>query len=102
MSDKNSEFIVIGAGVVGLSIALGLLQRGRQVTILNGDDGDLSASKGNFGLIWLQGKGSNFAPYAKWTHKAVTEWPNFANYLEDLTGSDLALDQSGGYEFFHS
>ena len=100
MSKSISEFIVIGAGVVGLSIALGLLQKGQKVTILNGDDSDLSASKGNFGLIWLQGKGSDFAPYAKWTHQAVTEWPNFAKSLEEISGSNLALDQSGGYEFF--
>lgn len=100
MSEKSTEFIVIGAGVVGLSIALGLLQKGRQVLVLNGDDSDLSASKGNFGLIWLQGKGSDFAPYAKWTHQAITEWPNFAKSLEELSGTDLALDQSGGYEFF--
>ena len=100
MSDKNAEFIIVGAGVVGLSIALGLLQKGHQVTILDGGDSDLSASKGNFGLIWLQAKGSHFAPYAKWTHKAVKKWPDFAKSLEELTQINLALEQTGGYEFF--
>jgi len=100
MSGKNSEFIVIGAGVVGLSIALGLLQKGKQVTVLNGDDSDLSASKGNFGLVWLQAKGSHFAPYAKWTHQAVKAWPEFAQSLEEFSQLNLALEQLGGYELF--
>lgn len=100
MSDKNSEFLVVGAGVVGLSIALGLLQKGLKVIVLNGNDNDLSASKGNFGLIWLQGKGSHFAPYAKWTHQAVKAWPEFAKSLEKLSQTNLYLEQSGGYEFF--
>ena len=97
---KHSEFTIVGGGVVGLSVALGLLQKGKQVTVLDGDDSDLRASQGNFGLIWLQGKGSDFAPYARWTHRAVTQWPNFAKSLESLSGVNLALDQSGGYEFF--
>lgn len=100
MSEKHSEFTIVGGGVVGLSIAMGLLQKGQQVTVLDGDDSDLRASQGNFGLIWLQGKGSDFAPYARWTHNAVMTWPDFAKSLEALSGVNLALDQSGGYEFF--
>lgn len=100
MSEKNSAFTLIGGGVVGLSVALGLLLAGQQVTVLDGDDSDLRASQGNFGLIWLQGKGHDFAPYAQWTHRAVTQWPDFAKSLEALSGVNLALDQSGGYEFF--
>ena len=100
MPEKHSEFTIVGGGVVGLSVALGLLQKGQQVTVLDGDDSDLRASQGNFGLIWLQGKGSDFAPYARWTHNAATKWPDFAKSLEALSGINLALDQSGGYEFF--
>lgn len=96
----TSEITIIGGGVVGLSIALGLLQAGRRVTVLDGSDGDFRASQGNFGLVWLQGKGANFAPYAEWSHDAVAAWPGFATMLEDLSGLDLALDQSGGFEFF--
>lgn len=100
MAPGTSEITIIGGGVVGLSIALGLLQAGRRVTILDGADGDFRASQGNFGLVWLQGKGTDFAPYAEWTRDAVAAWPGFAALLGELTGSDLALDQSGGFEFF--
>jgi glycine oxidase len=96
----QSDITIIGGGVVGLSIALGLLLAGQRVTGLDGADSDFRASQGNFGLIWLQGKGADFAPYAQWTHQALGAWPEFASQLRDLTGIDLALDQSGGFEFF--
>lgn len=100
MASRTSDIAIIGGGVVGLSTALGLLLSGRQVTVFDGADGDLRASQGNFGLVWLQGKGADFAPYAEWTRDAVAAWPSFAEHLKDLTGTDIALDQSGGFEFF--
>lgn len=100
MSASHSEITIIGGGVVGLSVAIGLLQAGRRVRVLDGVDGDARASGGNFGLVWGQGKGWDFAPYAKWTGEALAAWPDFASHLKDLSGLDVALDQSGGYEFF--
>ncbi|MDN5789185.1 FAD-binding oxidoreductase, partial [Pseudorhodobacter sp.] len=100
MATGTSDITIIGGGVVGLSIAIGLLQAGRRVTVLDGSDGDFRASQGNFGLVWLQGKGADFAPYAEWSRDAVAAWPGFANMLKNLSGLDLALDQSGGFEFF--
>lgn len=101
MMDKNSDVTIIGGGVVGLSVAFGLLKAGHRVTVLDGKDGDFSASQGNFGLVWMQGKGADYAPYARWTRKAVAAWPGFSQELANLNDNDdLWLDQSGGYEFF--
>lgn len=100
MTSCASDITIIGGGIVGLSTALGLLQAGRRVTVFDGADIDFRASQGNFGLVWLQGKGAEFAPYARWTRDAVTAWPQFAEQLQDLTGDDVALDQTGGFEFF--
>lgn len=66
----------------------------------DGADGDFRASQGNFGLVWLQGKGANFVPYAEWTRDAVAAWPGFATMLEAVSGLNPALDQPGGFEFF--
>ena len=96
----QSDITVIGGGVVGLSVALGLLRAGCAVTVLDGADGDFRASQGNFGLVWLQGKGADFAPYARWTAQAVAAWPEFARGLQQTSGVDVALSQTGGYEFF--
>ena len=96
----EEQTIVVGAGVVGLSISLGLLHRGHSVTVLDGEDSDLRASFGNFGLVWLQGKGANNPAYARWTRESVSAWPTFAEKVSAASGIDLALDQCGGYEFF--
>ena len=100
MSVTHPEITIIGGGVVGLSVAMGLLQAGRQVHVLDGADNDARASQGNFGLIWGQSKGWNFAPYAKWTSKAQSVWPDFATQLKEISGIDVALKQAGGFEFF--
>lgn len=97
---QATDITVIGGGIVGLSTAFGLLQAGRCVTVLDGADSDLRASQGNFGLVWLQGKGANYPPYAELTRDAVEAWPSFAAALQDASGINLALDQSGGFEFF--
>ncbi|WP_341864164.1 FAD-dependent oxidoreductase [Gymnodinialimonas sp. 57CJ19] len=100
MPASHSEITIIGGGVVGLSVAIGLLQAGRRVRILDGADSDARASQGNFGLVWGQGKGWDFAPYAKWTAEALAAWPDFAANLAEMSGIDVALEQSGGFEFF--
>ncbi|WP_113912851.1 NAD(P)/FAD-dependent oxidoreductase [Roseovarius dicentrarchi] len=100
MAQTDADITIIGGGIVGLSVALGLLLAGRRVHVLDGADSDARASQGNFGLVWGQGKGWNFAPYASWTADALAAWPEFARKLSDLSGIDVALDQSGGYEFF--
>ena len=95
----DSDYIVIGGGVVGLSVAWGLLKRGHQVTVLDGDDNSLRASRGNFGLIWVQSKGLDQPAYARWTQRSAEKWADFAAELEQDTGHDLALVQNGGYDF---
>ncbi|WP_324754483.1 FAD-dependent oxidoreductase [Roseovarius sp. Pro17] len=100
MNRTDPEITIVGGGVVGLSVALGLLLAGRRVHVLDGADSDARASQGNFGLVWGQGKGWNFAPYARWTSEALAAWPDFARRLADLSGIDVALDQTGGFEFF--
>lgn len=100
MRVRTSTTTIIGGGIVGLSVALGLLQAGRSVTVLDGADSDRRASQGNFGLVWLQGKGARYPDYARWTSAAVSDWPEFARHLTDLSGTDLYLDQPGGFEFF--
>ncbi|GIT89168.1 FAD-binding oxidoreductase [Roseobacter sp. OBYS 0001] len=100
MPAAQSDITIIGGGVVGLCVAMGLLQAGHPVRVLDGADSDARASQGNFGLVWGQGKGWDFAPYARWTGEALAAWPEFAARLADLSGIDVALDQSGGFEFF--
>lgn len=95
----EADYAIIGGGVVGLSVAWGLLKRGRRVLILDGDDGSFRASRGNFGLVWVQSKGLNQPAYARWTQRSAAAWPDFAAELAEATGGDVALRQDGGYDF---
>lgn len=92
--------IVIGGGVVGLSVAYGLLKRGKDVIVLDGADDDFRASRGNFGLVWIQGKGANAPQYATWSRRSATLWDGFAKDLLAETGVDVAYQNAGGIDYF--
>ena len=94
----DTEYTVVGGGVVGLSVAWGLLKRGRSVRVLDGDDGSFRASRGNFGLVWVQSKGLSQPAYARWSKRAAKAWRGFADELSDASGLDVALAQDGGYD----
>jgi len=94
---QQSEIIVVGGGLVGAAIAYGAARAGAAVTLL--DQGDIAhrASRGNFGLVWVQSKGAGFPRYARWSRDAVAYWPELAKELLDLTGVDVALENAGGF-----
>lgn len=98
----EADYAIIGGGVVGLSIAWGLLTRGKRVVVLDGDDGAFRASRGNFGLVWVQSKGMNQPRYARWSQKSAGIWGDFARTLGEETGRAVPLEQRGGYDLHFS
>lgn len=98
----GTDYVIIGGGVVGLSVAWGLLKRGHRVTVLDGDDGSFRASRGNFGLVWVQSKGMKQPRYAEWSQTSAAAWADYAAELQDATGRDLGLEQRGGYDLHFS
>ncbi len=101
-SSANPDVLVLGGGLVGSAVAWGLAREGAQVTVLDQDDGAFRASRGNFGLVWIQGKGYGLSPYARWSRSSATRWPALAAALLDETGIDVALRQPGGFHFCFS
>lgn len=93
---KPTDTLVIGGGVVGLSIAYGLAREGDHVRVLDEGDDAFRAARGNFGLVWVQGKGLGMPAYAKWSMAAARQWSTMADDLTRLTGVDLQLSQPGG------
>ena len=65
----SPDVLVLGGGLVGSAVAYGLAREGARVTVLDEDDGGFRASRGNFGLVWIQGKGYGLSPYARWSRK---------------------------------
>ena len=74
---KSTNIIVIGGGIIGVSIAYGMVEQGEKVMIIDNGMGMNNASRGNFGLVWVQGKGAGMPRYTKWTIEAAQTWPIF-------------------------
>ena len=86
----------MGGGLVGFSIAYGLARCGLGCALLDASDTDFRAARGNFGLVWVQGKGAGFSAYADWTMRSSELWPALCEELQDMTGHGLGLEQDGG------
>lgn len=93
---EDYDIAVIGGGLVGAAHAWGLARLGQRVAVL--DEGDIAfrASRGNFALVWVQGKGLGMPEYAAWTVRSSRGWPALADVLRQQTGIDVALRQPGG------
>lgn len=94
------DTLVIGGGVVGMSIAYGFARAGERVRLLDEGDDAFRAARGNFGLVWVHGKGVGSPDYARWTMAAARQWPAFAADLIERTGVDVELSQIGGLTMF--
>lgn len=95
----DTDFAVVGGGLVGMAVAWGLLRAGRSVTVCDEGDVAFRASRGNFGLVWTQGKGATLPDYSRWSRRSASLWPALADELRDLTGHDTELSQPGGLDF---
>jgi glycine/D-amino acid oxidase-like deaminating enzyme len=95
----HPDFLVVGGGVVGLSVAWGLLNKGAKVTVIDAGPALPQASTANFGLVWLQSKGEKFPAYGVWTREAVDAWGAFADALQDASGIDTRYRRSGGLNY---
>ncbi len=95
---REFDAIVIGGGLVGAAIAHGL-QCGAGLATALLDEGDVAyrASRGNFGLVWVQSKGLGAPWYQRWTRASAAEWPALAADLAArAAGTDVGLRQPGG------
>lgn len=93
---REVDTLVLGGGVVGMAIAYGMATSGEHVLLLDEGDDAYRAARGNFGLVWVQGKGLENLDYARWSVAAAKRWPAFAQELMALTGIDVGLSQIGG------
>ena len=96
---RSFDVLVVGGGLVGAAIAYGLARGGAEVGVLDEGDVALRASRGNFGLVWVQGKGAGTPAYAEWSRHSADLWPGFAAELERLTGISPDHHQPGGLYF---
>ena len=75
-----------------------MVKKGAKVILIDKVDNRLTASRGNFGLVWVQGKGKGMPRYVEWCIEATERWPEFAENLENETGFNLNYEKTGGLE----
>ncbi|MEM8854706.1 MAG: FAD-dependent oxidoreductase [Pseudomonadota bacterium] len=92
----SSDIAVIGGGLVGTAIALGLLRSGAHVALYDPLEDDFHASAGNFGLVWVQGKGLDAPHYAALTRRSAARWDAFADEIAEKGGTDPHYRRCGG------
>src|SRR5262245_29669159 len=87
---QRYDAIVIGGGLVGSAIAYGLARAGLKTALVDEGDVAFRASRGNFGLVWVQSKGDGAPHYQRWTRQSADEWPLIAEELATKTGISVA------------
>src|SRR5258707_7605844 len=93
---RQFDAIVIGGGLVGAAIGYGLARAGLAVAMVDEGDVAFRASRGNFGLVWVQSKGLGAPHYQRLTRLSADEWPNLAAELLDRTRIAVGHERPGG------
>ncbi len=91
-SERNSNrphIVVVGAGIVGSSIAFHLALREAQVSLLDADEPGQGASAVSF--AWINGRDKNPRHYHDLNRRSLDMWDRFARRL----GGDIGLIWGG-------
>lgn len=83
---RSSEVVVVGAGVIGLSIAHALARSGRSVTVVH-DDPDPRDCSPLAGAVWFPYGVSLDPPVLRWSHETRLKLED----LSTITDSGVAL-----------
>lgn len=91
----ETEVLVIGAGIVGCTIAYHLARRGMSVTVVDSGSIGEGASSANMALVWVQGKEP--APYMELNLLGARLHSELAAEFDE----DVELRQPGGLILCH-
>lgn len=90
------DIAVVGGGLVGRALAFGLARLDLTVALFDPEEDDQHASVGNFGLVWVQGKGIGAPDYAALSARSARAWNGFAEDLSAASGIETQYSRTGG------
>ena len=91
---KSSDVIIIGAGIIGLSLAIELRKKGLSVVIVERGEPGREASHAAAGM--LADAGDEFpAPLKPLARESARMYPEFVHELEDESGLKVDLREQG-------
>ena len=95
-SDKFSDVLIIGGGVIGLAIARELHKKGlRKISILERGSVGKESSHAAAGMLAPQAETDRADDFFSFCSEGLKLYPKFAGELFDETGIDIELDRSG-------
>lgn len=86
---QQKHILVIGAGIIGASIAYHLVKSGARVTIVDREHGGGLATR--FSWAWINASWGNPEPYFRLRWRSIQEWRRLGAELPDLR-----VDWAGG------
>jgi glycine oxidase len=99
MSEKSrqtAEVVIIGGGVIGLSIARALALRGvRGVAVIERSSFGCEASSAAAGMLAPQAEADRTDEFFSLCCQSRDGYPDFADNLREETGIDIELDKTG-------
>lgn len=91
---KSSDVIIIGAGIIGLSLAIELRKKGLSVLIVERGEPGREASHAAAGM--LADAGDEFpTPLKPLAHESARMYPEFVHEIEDESGVKVDLREHG-------
>jgi glycine oxidase len=90
--------IVAGAGIIGLSCAWRLAQRGHTVTVFDAREAAREASWAGAGMLAPGGELDSESPATRLALNSLSQYPAFVRELEEESGIPIDFRRSGGIE----
>ena len=80
MTNQTTNIVVIGAGIIGCSIAYHLAKQGANVTLLDTQEPGQSTTAVSF--AWINGRDKNPRNYHDLNRQSLEQWSRFARQLD--------------------
>lgn len=90
-----TDFVLIGGGIIGLSLAYELSKRGMAVTVVEQGEWGGQASSAAAGMLAPLKEFSQPGPLLDLGMKSLQLYPGWAKELEEMTGIEVQLCRSG-------